>query len=88
LPLTRVAQINYQAKILAEKAYTVRRLLSGSDNPVTVAMKRLAERPVEHHLYGARMKCYDDIWEPPQGLDGEELENWLWNTDGWAKYSF
>jgi hypothetical protein len=66
-----------RAKIFAERAYAARRVLLGDDNLATIMFKRLAERPVEHPLYGKRMKCYNDSWEVPQGMSGEELENWL-----------
>ncbi|KAF7546917.1 hypothetical protein G7Z17_g8094 [Cylindrodendrum hubeiense] len=72
-----------RAKVFAEKAYSARKLLSGDDNPVTIAFKRFADRPVDHPLYGARMQCYDSNWEPPQHISEEEFEDWLWNTDGW-----
>jgi len=74
-----------RAKVFAERTYTARRVLSGNDNPATIMFKRLAERPVEHPLYGKGMKSYDDSWEVPRGMSGEELENWLWNTDGWSR---
>ncbi|KAI1381784.1 hypothetical protein F4677DRAFT_3952 [Hypoxylon crocopeplum] len=73
-----------RAKAFGERAYAVRKLLSGDDNPTTVSFKRLAERPVEHSLYGTRMMCYDDNWEPPRNMGGEEFENWLWDTTRWV----
>ncbi|KAI9764032.1 MAG: hypothetical protein M1840_008908 [Geoglossum simile] len=72
-----------RASVFAERGYAARRLLTGDDNPTTVMFKRLAKRPAEHDLYGKNMKCYDDSWEAPRGISAEELENWLWNTDGW-----
>jgi hypothetical protein len=76
-----------RAKVFAERAYAARKVLAGDDNPTTIKFKHLAKRPVDYHLYGKRMKCYDDSWEAPRGMCGEELENWLWNTDGWSRYS-
>ncbi|KAI5862087.1 hypothetical protein GGS23DRAFT_104379 [Durotheca rogersii] len=76
-----------RAKVLAERAYIARKLISGEDNPVTASFKRLMERPVEHPSYGAAMKCYGDRWDPPRHVDGEELEKWLWNPDEWSRYS-
>lgn len=77
-----------RAKVFAERAYAARKMLAGDDNPTTIEFKHLAKRPVDYHLYGERMKCYDDSWEAPRGICGEELEKWLWNTDGWSRYSF
>lgn len=76
-----------RAKVFAERAYAARKVLAGDDNPTTIEFKHLAERPVDYHLYGKRMKCYDDSWEAPREMCGEDLENWLWNTDGWSRYS-
>jgi hypothetical protein len=75
-----------RAKVFAERAYAARKLLSGEDNLTTITFQQLAERPVEHPLYSAGMRCYDDSWEPPQEMGREELDNWLWNPDGWLKY--
>ncbi|KAE9367180.1 SET domain-containing protein [Stipitochalara longipes BDJ] len=77
-----------RAKVFAERAYAARKVLAGDDNPTTIEFKHLARRPVDYHLYGTRIKCYDDSWEAPRGMHGEELENWLWNTDGWSRHSF
>ncbi|CZR67380.1 uncharacterized protein PAC_17279 [Phialocephala subalpina] len=77
-----------RAQVFAERAYAARKVLSGGDHPMTIAFKHLAKQPVDYDLYGKRMKCYDDSWEAPWGTCGEELENWLWNTDGWSRYSF
>ncbi|RDW64625.1 hypothetical protein BP6252_10276 [Coleophoma cylindrospora] len=74
-----------RAKVFAERAYVARKVLSGDDNPTTIAFKHFAQRPVDHPLYGERFSCWDDSWEAPPGLFGEELENWLWNTDGWSR---
>jgi hypothetical protein len=76
-----------RAKVFAERAYAALKVLAGDDNPTTIEFKHLARQPVDYHLYGKRMKCYDDSWEAPQGICGEELENWLWNTDGWSRCS-
>lgn len=77
-----------RAKVFAERAYAARKVFSGDDNPTTIEFKHFSKKPVDYHLYGERMKCYDDSWEAPLGICGEELENWLWNTDGWSRYSF
>jgi hypothetical protein len=77
-----------RAKIFAERAYITPKLLAGDDHPVTIAFKHLTRQPVDYELYGKRMRCYDDSWEALPGLCGEELENWLWNTDGWLRYRF
>lgn len=77
-----------RAKVFAERAYATRKALSGDDNPTTVEFKFLAKQPVNYHLYGKRVRCYDNNWEAPEGIFGEELENWLWNTDGWSKKRF
>ncbi|RDW68634.1 hypothetical protein BP5796_09291 [Coleophoma crateriformis] len=74
-----------RAKVFAEKAYVARKVLSGDDNPRTIAFKHFAQQPVDYPLYGKRYSCWDDSWEAPRGLFGEELESWLWNTDGWSK---
>lgn len=76
-----------RAKVFAERVYTARKVLAGDDNPTTIEFKYLAEQPVDYHLYGKKMKCYDDSWKALRGMCGEELENWLWNTNGWSKYS-
>lgn len=70
------------AKVFAERAYATRKVLGGDDNPTTIAFKCFAQQPVDYPLYGKRFTCWDDSWEAPRGLCGEELENWLWNTDG------
>lgn len=77
-----------RAKVFAERAYSARKVLTGDDHPRTLGFKHLARKPVDYHLYGARIKCYDDSWEAPRGISGEELENWLWNADGWSKHSW
>lgn len=77
-----------RAKVFAERVYAARKVLAGDDNPTTIMFKHLAKQPVDYHLYGKRMKCYDDSWEAPPGICGEELENWLWNTDWWSRCSF
>jgi hypothetical protein len=56
-----------RAKVFAERAYAARKVLVGDDNPTTIEFKHLAKRPVDYHLYGKRMKCYDDSWEAPWG---------------------
>ncbi|KAH8586705.1 hypothetical protein B0O99DRAFT_695223 [Bisporella sp. PMI_857] len=71
-----------RAKVFAERAYAARKVLAGDENPTTIEFKHFAKQPVDYHLYGKRMKCYDDSREAPRGIYGEELENWLWNTDG------
>ncbi len=68
-----------RSKAFAERAYATRKLLSGDDNPTSIAFKHLAERPVDYPLYGGSMRCYG---EPPRDMSGEEFENWLWNTRG------
>ena len=45
-----------RAKVFAERAYAARKVNSGEDHPMTVNLKRLAERPVEHPLYGENVK--------------------------------
>jgi len=77
-----------RAKVFAERAYAVWKVLAGDDNPTTIMFKHLAKQPVDYHLYGRRYNCYDDSWEAPRGMYGEQLENWLWNTDGWSRNSF
>ena len=77
-----------RAKVFAERAYVARKLLSGDDNPMTTTFKHYAQHPVDYPLYGKRFSCWDDSWEAPRRLFGEELENWLWNTDGWSRFSF
>ncbi|KAI9766958.1 MAG: hypothetical protein M1839_004666 [Geoglossum umbratile] len=85
--IAAVAGDKARAKVFAERAYAARKVLAGDDNPKTIEFKHLAKQPVDYHLYGESMACYDDSWEAPQGIYGEELENWLWNTDGWLRYS-
>ena len=75
-----------RAKVFAERAYVARKMLSGDDNPTTITFKHFAQQPVDYPLYGKRFSCWDDSWEA-RGLFGEELENWLWNTDGWSIFS-
>lgn len=87
LQIAAVVGDKARAKVFAERAYAARKVLAGDDNPTTIEFKHLAKQPVDYHLYGKRMKCYDDSWEAPRGICGEELENWLWNTDGWSRYS-
>jgi len=41
-----------RAKVFAERAYAVRTVIEGDDSPETMRLKRLAERPAEHSLYG------------------------------------
>ena len=77
-----------RAQVFAERAYAARKVLAGNDNPMTIAFKHLAKQPVDYDLFGERFHCYDDNWEAPREIRGEELENWLWNTDGWSRYSF
>lgn len=77
-----------RAKVFAQRAHAARSVFAGDDNPMTIVLKHLAERPVDYDLYGKSMICYDDSWEAPQGISGEELENWLWNTNGWSRSSF
>jgi hypothetical protein len=75
-----------RAKVFAERAYVARKMLSGDDNPTTITFKHFAQHPVDYPLYGKMFSCWDDSWEAPRGLFGEELENWLWNTDGWSRF--
>jgi hypothetical protein len=77
-----------RAKVFAERAYAARKVLAGDDNPMTIEFKHLTKQPVDYHLFGKRFHCYDDNWEAPREICGEELENWLWNADGWSRYSF
>jgi len=77
-----------RAKVFAERAYAARKVLAGDDSPMTIEFKHLAKQPVDYHLFGKRFHCYDDNWEAPREIYGEELENWLWDTDGWSRYSF
>jgi hypothetical protein len=76
-----------RAKVFAEKAYAARKVLAGDDNPTTIQFKHFAQQPVDYSLYGRSFSCWDDSWEAPQELCGEKLENWLWNTNGWSRYS-
>jgi hypothetical protein len=76
-----------RAKVFAERAYAARKVLAGDNNPTAIEFKHLAKQPVGYHVYGESMKCYDGSWEASRGLFGEELENWLWHTDGWSRYS-
>lgn len=76
-----------RAKVFAERAYAARKVLAGDDNPTTIAFKHFAQQPVDYPLYSKRFNCWDGSWEAPRGLCGEEFENWLWNTDGWSRYS-
>jgi hypothetical protein len=85
--IAAVVRDKARAKIFAERAYAARKVLAGDDDLTTIEFKHLAKRPVDYHLYGERFNCWDDRWEAPRGLCGEELENWLWNTDGWSRYS-
>jgi len=55
---------NQRARIFAKRTYDARCLIEGDDSPVTMKMKKAAER-----LYAA---------EIPQGLSEAEFENWLW----------
>ncbi len=52
-----------RARIFAERAYNVRRLIKGDDSPVTLKMKRGAEE------ISAQI---------PQGMSGAQFESWLW----------
>lgn len=47
---------------------------SEGDNPTTIEFKHLTRQSVDYHLYGERMRCYDDSWEAPGRMSGEELE--------------
>jgi len=76
-----------RAKVFAERAYAARKVLAGDDHPTTIAFKHFAQQPVDYPRYGERYNCWDDSWEAPRGLYGEKFENWLWNTDGWSRYS-
>jgi hypothetical protein len=49
-----------RAKVFAERAYAARKVSCGEDHPMTVTLKRLAERPVDHPLYGANVKFMGD----------------------------
>jgi hypothetical protein len=54
-------------------------------------LKRLAEQPAEHCLYGVSMRWMQFNKEAPQEMDEEELENWLWkeneSLERWAASS-
>jgi hypothetical protein len=76
-----------RAKVFAERAYAARKVFAGDDSPMTIEFKHLAKQPVNYHLFGKRFHCYDDNWEAPREICGEEFENWLWNTDGWSRHS-
>ncbi|MCJ1434090.1 hypothetical protein MMC27_003456 [Xylographa pallens] len=76
-----------RAKVFAERAYMARKVLAGDDNPTAIEFKHLGWQPVDYPLCGERFNCWDDSWEAPRGSYGEELETWLWNTDGWSRYS-
>ena len=73
-----------RAIALAERAYHLRKLMSGDDHPATEMFHALALRPVDHPLYAKKMIYYGDNWEPPRDLSADELEEWLWNTDQWT----
>lgn len=55
------------AKVFAERAYAACKVLAGDNNLTMIEFKHLAQQPVDYHLYGKKMKCYDDIWKAPGG---------------------
>jgi hypothetical protein len=41
-----------RAKVFAERVYAARTVIEGEDSPETMRLKRLAEHPAEHSLFG------------------------------------
>ena len=57
----------------AETAYAARVVLEGEDNPEAIGLKRLAERPTDHRLYGMLMRWKQAAKKVPQGLSEGNL---------------
>ncbi|KAI5464358.1 hypothetical protein BGZ63DRAFT_401314 [Mariannaea sp. PMI_226] len=81
--ITAIVGDKARAKIFAERAYALRTLLTGDDNPLTIKFKQYAGKPVEFPFYGEGIECHVDNWEPPKGLGEDELEKWIWNRAEW-----
>jgi hypothetical protein len=63
-----------RAKVFAERAYAARKVLAADNNPTAIEFKHLAKQPVDYHVYGERMKCYDGGWEASRGYAERNLK--------------
>ena len=73
-----------RAKIFAEGAYATRMIVEGDGSPEVIKLKRLAEQPTEHCLYGMFMDP-SDATNSSQQVDDEDLEDWLWREGKWSE---
>jgi hypothetical protein len=75
-----------RAKVFAERSYLAKTVIEGEDSPEAIRIKRLAERPAEHWLYGMSMESQQET-NSRQQMDQDELEDWLWRENEWSKCS-
>jgi hypothetical protein len=74
LPDRSVVGDKARAKVFAERAYAARKVLAADNNPTAIEFKHLAKQPVDYHVYGERMKCYDGGWEASRGYAERNLK--------------
>ncbi|KAL1956436.1 hypothetical protein VTO42DRAFT_7323 [Malbranchea cinnamomea] len=67
-----------RAKVFAERAHAVRLMLEGEDSPETTRLKKLADKPDSHGLYGSSKSWAQPVDAIPRDLSEEDFENWLW----------
>jgi SET domain len=67
-----------RASAFAERAYQVRVICEGEDNPQTGHVKNLMENPAAHRNFGASKRWQTAKKLVPKGLDANEFEKWLW----------
>ncbi|KAK3364665.1 hypothetical protein B0T25DRAFT_470953 [Lasiosphaeria hispida] len=67
-----------RARVFAQRAYAARVVVEGEDSPDAARVRKYAERPAAHRLFGTTMKWRQAVTKIPLGLKGDEFENWLW----------
>lgn len=70
-----------RAKIFANRAFAARLVCEGEDSPSTLQIKRLAENPEIHRLFGISRKWSQKETKVPKGLSDDEFETWLWRQN-------
>jgi len=70
-----------RAGVFAERAYKVRFICEGENNPMTQRVKSLALKPGDHGSFGrCSMKWETARGTLPEDLDTTQFEKWLWRV--------
>ena len=84
--LSPVAQIHgdqARASVFAERSMQYRVVCGGEDSPEAKRMKGFVARPASHGSFGVGSRKWKTTkGMVPKGLDGADLEKWLWGGRG------